>query len=128
MLPSRREQIDVGVDVVVGGDGVEDEVEAAGVLFHFVGVFGDDHFVGAEAQGVVLLAGRGGEDHGVRSEGVGELNAHVAEAAEADDADLLAFGDAPVAHGRIGGDSGAEQRRGAGEVEICRERGGRSAR
>ncbi len=32
------EQVDVGVDVVVGGDGVEDEVEAAGVLRHLVGV------------------------------------------------------------------------------------------
>jgi hypothetical protein len=42
----------------------------------------------------------------------------VAEAAEADDADLLALGDAPVAHGRVGGDAGAEQRRGAGEVEV----------
>ena len=32
------QQIDVGVDVVIGGDGVEDEVEAAGVLRHLVGV------------------------------------------------------------------------------------------
>ncbi len=32
------EQVDVGVDVVLGGDGVEDEVEAAGVLLHLVGV------------------------------------------------------------------------------------------
>jgi hypothetical protein len=27
------EQVEIGVDVVLGGDGVEDEVEAAGVLF-----------------------------------------------------------------------------------------------
>ena len=32
------EQVDVGVDVVIGGDGVEDEVEAAGVLLHLVGI------------------------------------------------------------------------------------------
>ena len=31
-LPSRVEQVEVGVDVVLGGDAVEDEVEAAGVL------------------------------------------------------------------------------------------------
>ena len=51
------EQIDIGVDVVIGGDGVEDEVEAAGVLLHLVGVARDDDFVGAEAERVFLLAG-----------------------------------------------------------------------
>src|SRR6476661_6645638 len=35
-------QIDIRVDVVIGGNGVEDEVEAAGVLFHLVGIAGDD--------------------------------------------------------------------------------------
>ena len=112
------EQVDVGVDVVIGGDGVEDEVEAAGVLLHLVGVAGDDDFVGAEAEGVLLLAGRGGEDHDVGAECMGELHAHVAQSAEADDADLLALGDPPVAQGRVGGDAGAEQRRGPGEIRL----------
>ena len=117
-MPSRREQVDVGVDVVVGGDGVEDEVEAAGVLLHLVGVAGDDDLVGAEAERVLLLVGRSGEDDDVGSERMGELHAHVAQPAEADDADLLALGDAPVAHGRVGRDPGAEERRGSGEVEV----------
>jgi hypothetical protein len=43
------ERVDVGVDVVDGGDGVEDEVEAAGVLPHLVGVAGDHDFVGTQA-------------------------------------------------------------------------------
>ena len=51
------EQVDIGVDVVIGGDGVEDEVEAAGVLLHLVGIAGDDDFVGAEAERVFLLVG-----------------------------------------------------------------------
>ena len=51
------QQVDVGVDVVFGGHGVEDEVEAAGVLGHLVGVARDDNLIGAEAQSVVLLAG-----------------------------------------------------------------------
>ena len=55
-----------------------------------VGVFRDDDFVGAEAFAVVDLVGRGGEEDDVRAERVGELDAHVAQAAEADDADLLA--------------------------------------
>src|ERR1019366_8205242 len=43
-------------------------------------------------------------------EGLGEFNAHVAQTAEADHADLLAFADLPVAKRRIGRDAGAEQR------------------
>ena len=50
------EELNVGVDVVIGGDGVEDEVEAAGVLLHLVGIAGDDDLVGAEAERVLLLA------------------------------------------------------------------------
>ena len=51
------QKLDVGVDVVIGGDGVEDEVEAAGVLLHLVGIAGDDDFVGPEAERVLLLVG-----------------------------------------------------------------------
>ena len=47
-----------------------------------------------------------------------ELHAHVAQPAEPDHADLLALGDAPVTHRRVGRDSGAEQRRGPGEIEV----------
>ena len=62
------EQVEVGVDVVVGGDGVEDEVEAAGVLLHLIGVAGDDDLVGTQAERVLRFVGRGGEDNDVRSE------------------------------------------------------------
>jgi len=30
--------LNVGVDVVIGRDGVEDEIEAAGVLLHLAGI------------------------------------------------------------------------------------------
>ncbi len=66
----------------------------AGVLFHLVGVLRDDDLVGAEPQRVLRLLRRGGEDDHVRPERVGELDAHVPEPAEADDADLLALADA----------------------------------
>ena len=52
---------------------------------------------------------------------VGELHAHVAQPAETDHADLLALGDAPVAHRRVGRDPGAEERRGSGEIEVGRD-------
>ena len=32
------EQVDISVDVVVGGNGVENEIEALGVLLHLVGI------------------------------------------------------------------------------------------
>ena len=112
------EEREVGVEVVLGGDAVEDEIEAARVLQHFVGVFGDDDFVGAETLGVGGFVGRSGEEDDVRAEGMGELDAHVAESAEADDADFLAFANFPVTKGRIGGDAGAEQRSGGGEIEV----------
>ena len=56
----------------------------------------------------------------VGAEGVGELEGHVAEAAQADDADLFSGADIPVAEGRVGGNAGAEERRNGGEVEIRR--------
>ena len=80
---------------MIGGDGVEDEVEAAGVLLHLVGIAGDDDFVGAEAERVFRLAGRGGEDDDVGSERMSQLHAHVAEPAETDHAHLLALARRP---------------------------------
>ncbi len=47
-----------------------------------------------------------------------KFHAHVAQSAKTHHANFLAFGDAPVAHGRVGGDAGAEQRRGSGKIEI----------
>ena len=49
---------------------------------------------------------------------MGELDAHVTQPAEADHADLLALGDAPVAHGRVRRDPGAVQRCDPGEIEV----------
>jgi hypothetical protein len=112
------QEIEEGVDVVVGGDAVEDEVETAGVLGHFVGIFRDDDFVGAEAESIIFFVGRGGEEDGVGSESVSEFDAHVAESAESDDADFFALRDSPMMHGGVGGNAGAEERRGSGEVEI----------
>ena len=48
-------QVDVGIDIVIGGDGVEDEIEAAHMLLHLVVIAGDDDFVGAEAERRFLL-------------------------------------------------------------------------
>ena len=91
------------------------------MLLHLVGVSGNDHLIGAQAKRVLRLVRRRGEDDGVRPERMSEFDAHVAQPAETDDANLLALGHVPMAHGRIGGDARAKQRSGAGKVEIGRD-------
>lgn len=117
-VPVAREHINVVIDVVTGGNAIRDEVEAARVLLHLIGVAGNDNLVGTEAECVLLFTRRGGEDDGVRAECVRELHAHVTQPPEADDADLFAFRNAPMAHRRVSRDAGAEQRRGGGRVKI----------
>ena len=112
-------QIDIGVDVVIGGNCVEDEVEAAGVLFHLVGIAGDDDFVRTQAQRVVLLVGRSGKDDRVGPERMGKFYRHVAKAAQTDHANFLALGDTPVAHRRVSCYACAEKRPGPGEFEVA---------
>ena len=73
--------------------------------------------VGAEAQAVLLLLQRLREHGDLRAHGVGDLDGHVPEAAEADDGDLLAGPGAPVSQRGVGGDAGAQQRRGGGRVD-----------
>ncbi len=55
ILPSRRSELDVCVNVVFGRDGVEDEVEAAGVLLHLLGISGNDHVVRSQAESIFFL-------------------------------------------------------------------------
>ena len=68
----------------------------------------------AKADRVVFLGRGSGENHDLCAKGAGELHAHVAEATETHDANLLARADFPVAQRRIGGDAGAQQGRGVG--------------
>jgi hypothetical protein len=68
---------------VIGGNAIENKVEAARVLIHLVGVTGNNNFVRAKAECVVLLVRRGGEYDGVSAECVSELHSHVTKPAEA---------------------------------------------
>src|SRR6266496_558488 len=119
-IATDAEQIDICVDVVIGGDGIEDKIETALVLFHLVRVARDNDFVGAEAERVFFLPGRMGQDDDVRSERMSKFYRHVAESAETDHANFLALGDAPMMHRRVRRDPGAKQRRGCGEFEVGR--------
>src|SRR5436190_8337479 len=44
---------EISVDIVIGGHGIEDEIEAAGVLLHLIVIARDDDFVGAKAEGIL---------------------------------------------------------------------------
>ncbi len=87
---------------------------------HCLGVLGNQHIVRAQLSRVLSFFRRGGDHRHMRAHGVSELHAHVAEAAKTDDANFLALPDFPVLERRIGGDAGAEQRRGRRRVEVCR--------
>src|ERR1700675_3192139 len=47
-----------------------------------------------------------------------KLHGHVAQSAETNHADFLAFSDTPAEHGRVSCDSSAEQRSDSSEVQI----------
>ena len=66
----------------------------------------------AESAGFFFFAGGGGEGGDLCAEDARELDGHVAEAADADDADARRGIDAVSAHGIVDGDAAAEQRRG----------------
>lgn len=78
-----------GHDVVVYGDGVDDEVARVREGLERLGVAGHAHFVGALLLAEVhLVLGACEGDHLV-AHGLGELEAHGPEAADSDDAHLL---------------------------------------
>ena len=116
-VPSRLSSREEGIEVVRRRDRVEDEVEAVRVRAPSAPRSVEMHdLVRAQAHGIVDLARRGGEQHDVRAHRVRDLHAHVAEPAEADDADRLARADVPVAQRRVGRDAGAQQRRDGREL------------
>ena len=61
------------------------------------------------------------ENSNMRSEGASKLHRHVAESAQADYANFFFSANAPVTHGRVRCDSGAEERRRSGEIYIRRK-------
>ena len=47
------QKAEIGVNVVIGGNSVENEVKAAGMLRHLIGVSRDDHLIGAEPKRII---------------------------------------------------------------------------
>ena len=82
---------------MLGGNCVEDEVEAGEMLLHGLRVGGNDNFVNAQTLGVGDLLRRCAEQHHTRAESLGKFHAHVSEAAKAHNAYLLTLADIPMA-------------------------------
>ena len=74
-----------GVVEAVGGDGAQDEVEGAAQGLEHALLAGGVEVVGTEAAGVGFLGTAVGDDGDFRAHGVGDLYAHVSEAAHAED-------------------------------------------
>ena len=110
------EQRGIGIKVVAGGHGVEDQVEAAAMRLHLRAIARNHHLVRTEVVPVLPLGLAGGERDHVRAHRMRDLDAHVAQATDADDADLLPRPRTPVAQRRIGGDACAQQRRHRGQL------------
>ena len=66
----------------------------------------------AKAQAVVLLTEGLAEDRDLRTHCCPDLHSNMAEAPHADDCQFGALADMPVLQRNVGGDSGAQQRRG----------------
>src|SRR5690606_18485468 len=94
----------------VGGDGVEDQVEAVAQLAEGLVVGGGVVVVGAEALAVLLLAQRMAQHRDLGAHRRGQLDADVAEPAHADDRHPLARPGRPVPQRGEQGDARAQQR------------------
>ena len=111
------EAVDVRGELMLNGNGVDDDVKVPLDSVHLRLVGGDDNLVGTHRLGLLLLAGGAGEEGHLGAEGVGELQAHVAEAAKANDANLGAFAHLVVDEGAPHGDAGTQEGGGRREVE-----------
>src|ERR1051325_4931487 len=90
------------------------------MLLHLIGITRNNNFIGAEAERVISLSGRCGEDNDVSSECTTKLHRHVTESSQSDHADLFIFANPPVAHRRICSNPRTEERRCSGNIQIRR--------
>ncbi len=108
----------IHIEIVLGGDRVEDKVEAVGGSLYLLGVRRDEEVLGAQLFRILFLGGGGAHDRDVRAKGYGELHAHMTEAAQTDDGYLMSLADLPVTERGVGRDARTKQGRCCGQVEF----------
>ena len=84
------EQRQVGVEVVVGRDRVEDQVQTVRPGLHILRVSGDNKVVRPDLLGSGLLVGGGGDGGDGVPHSLGNPHAHLSKTANTDDPDSLA--------------------------------------
>src|SRR4051812_18932068 len=89
--PANTEHSDIRIDVVVRGNRVQNNVECPGERLEIRRIFGHNEVMGTQVLGILLLGWRGAKYGYIGTHSNGELYAHVPEAAEAHDADLLTW-------------------------------------
>mmetsp|Transcript_37019 Transcript_37019/g.69031 ORF Transcript_37019/g.69031 Transcript_37019/m.69031 type:complete len:379 (+) Transcript_37019:57-1193(+) len=117
-FPVLLQESQVGRDVVVSRDGVNDEVQGAGSCVHFL-LLGHHHkLVGLQLlHRLVALALAARQDGDLTAPSLPDENSHGTKATKASHAQLHAGLEAVVSHGRVDGHAGAKQRRGACQVQ-----------
>jgi hypothetical protein len=94
----------------------DQQLELIGKPLHRLGVAPQNRFPRTQPRRIGNLAGRGREYGDVRPARHGQLQRHVAQTAEPDDAHVLAGLQLPVLHRRESRDRGAQQWRGSRQV------------
>ena len=103
------EEPDVSRYLMGRGHRVEDQIQALGRPGQGGRIAGHQEAVRSGRQGSRFLGRRGGDGHHGVAHGLGQPEAHLAEAADADDADIeAAAGRLPVVERRVHGDAGTE--------------------
>ena len=103
------------------GHGVDNQVEAVGGLGHGIGIGRDEQRMRAQGLCVLRLVGRAAEHRDMRAHPDGDLDRHMSQAAETDDAHAAAGAGMPSPQRRIGGDAGAEQRCRTRQIQAWRQ-------
>jgi len=93
------QQSDELVEIMARRDSVEDEVEAVRMRGRFIGIARYYDFSRAKVERILMLGFGVGEGDNVGPHGVGELDPHIAQATDPDNAQFLAKPRLPVAKG-----------------------------
>ena len=114
------EQSEVPAQIQIGRDSVEDDVEGVAQILERVAVAGGVVGLGAQAKSVLHLLERLRQHRHLGAHCRGQFDSQMSQSAQTDNPDPGARSDLPVPQRRIGGDPGAQQRRGG----IQGQRGG----
>src|SRR5881409_2286443 len=93
-----------------GRNCIEYKVKTTSVFLHLASIVGNDNFVSAKANRIILLVLRGSKDNDISPKRMTKLHRHVSKSTKTNYPDFLTISNAPMSHGRVCRDTGAEER------------------